>query len=206
MLCKLIRHTHLSPLSLLDSAGRTLSFQVLRFSCGDWGDPGTHPWNFSLLSPCAPRLSPLLSAENFLSSLSAAAAKPAGRPSCLQHVLSLGRALISDTHRCSVPFPVPSVTLWTWSRPDPGLVERPTAPRFLLQRSKPTEMGNIQTKSKEGPNPQCEPYFSRLPPPPLLSLFIWPLTQGNGILSCDLLLRYKHTRVCARTYGVFPQS
>lgn len=159
MLCKLIRHTHLSPLSLLDSAGRTLSFQVLRFSCGDWGDPGTHPWNFSLLSHCAPRRSPLLSAENFLSSLSAAAAKPAGRPSCLQHVFSLSRALISDTHWCSVPFPGPSVTLWTRSRPDPGLVERPTAPRFLLQRSKPTTMGNHSDKKQGRAKPTMRTIF-----------------------------------------------
>lgn len=159
MLCKLICHTHLSPLSLLDSAGRTLSFQVLRFSCGDWGDPGTHPWNFSLLSHCAPRRSPLLSAENFLLSLSAAAAKPAGRPSCLQHVFSLSRALISDTHWCSVPFPGPSVTLWTRSRPDPGLVERPTAPRFLLQRSKPTTMGNHSDKKQGRAKPTMRIIF-----------------------------------------------
>lgn len=39
--------------------------------------------------------------------------------SCLQQVLSLGHALVSDTHRCNVPFPGHSVTLWTWSRPDP---------------------------------------------------------------------------------------
>lgn len=107
----------------------------------------------------APWLSPLLSAENFLSSLSAAAAKPAGRPSCLQHVLSLGRALIPDTHRCSVPFPGPSVTLWTWSRPDPGLVERPTAPRFLLQRSKPTAMGNHSDKKQGRAKPTMRTIF-----------------------------------------------
>lgn len=156
VLCNFIHHSHLSPLSLLDTLGHTLCFQVLRFFLGNWGSPGTCPWNFSLLTIVLPGShrapSPTLCWElPFL--LIGYGGKVIARQSPLAFS-TLSAVLLFLTHTSAMCLSlVHLATIWTCPRPKPGLVERLTASRFRLQHSKPTGMGNHSDKKQSRAKP-----------------------------------------------------
>lgn len=194
--CKFIWHAHLSPLSLLDTVGHTLSSQILRFFCRDWGNPGTHPRNFSLLSHCASPLTPSICSERpFLlirqQRIGGWTAPPAFSKS------SVSAVLLFLTHTSAMCL---SLAIRSHSghgqglTPTGGEAHSPSLPAVVFQAH--SDGKPFRQKTKKGQTHNA----NHISPGHLLLLYcpfsFGLLVQGNGILSCELLLRYKHAHMC----------
>lgn len=175
-MCNFIHHSHLSPLSLLDTLGHTLCFQVLRFFLGNWGSPGICPWNFSLLTIMlqGSHRAPQCFAENSPSSLSGIAVKSKLDGPLLPSAQSR-RALVSDPRKCNVPFLGPfshnldmfKVRTWTGTE-----ANNPSLPAAAFQAHRDGK--SFRQKAKQGQTHNVNHISSGL----LLLILCCPFSSG----------------------------